>query len=151
MYSGSLVECSDVACLFKAARHPYSQALLEAVSWGASVFLALLPWMAMCFLSNRSPLYPLFQGDNNSAFNPQALDEPLLARLSVPVRMIVHPALLPLVICILAAPAWRRGLAARAVSISAILASLALAYSITLAPDTSTVPRYVQPPVPRIS
>jgi hypothetical protein len=121
------------------------QALLEAVCWGASLFLALLPWMAMGFLSNRSPLYPLFQGDNNSAFNPQALDEPLLARLSVPVRMIVHPALLPLVICILAAPAWRRGLAARAVSISAILASLALAYSITLAPDTSTVPRYVQP------
>ena len=31
MYSGSLVECSDVASLFKAARHPYSQALLEAV------------------------------------------------------------------------------------------------------------------------
>ena len=31
MYSGSLVERSDVASLFKAARHPYSQALLEAV------------------------------------------------------------------------------------------------------------------------
>jgi len=31
MYSGSLVECSDVASLFRAARHPYSQALLEAV------------------------------------------------------------------------------------------------------------------------
>jgi ABC-type dipeptide/oligopeptide/nickel transport system ATPase component len=31
MYSGSLVECSDVERLFKAARHPYSQALLEAV------------------------------------------------------------------------------------------------------------------------
>src|SRR6516165_1070091 len=31
MYSGSLVECSDVASLFKAAQHPYSQALLEAV------------------------------------------------------------------------------------------------------------------------
>jgi peptide/nickel transport system ATP-binding protein len=31
MYSGSLVEYSDVASLFKAARHPYSQALLEAV------------------------------------------------------------------------------------------------------------------------
>ena len=31
MYSGSLVECSEVASLFKAARHPYSQALLEAV------------------------------------------------------------------------------------------------------------------------
>jgi peptide/nickel transport system ATP-binding protein len=31
MYSGSLVECSDVASLFKEARHPYSQALLEAV------------------------------------------------------------------------------------------------------------------------
>src|SRR5271163_4284953 len=31
MYSGSLVECSEVASLFQAARHPYSQALLEAV------------------------------------------------------------------------------------------------------------------------
>jgi len=31
MYSGSLVECSDVASLFGEARHPYSQALLEAV------------------------------------------------------------------------------------------------------------------------
>ena len=31
MYSGSIVECSDVANLFKAARHPYSRALLEAV------------------------------------------------------------------------------------------------------------------------
>jgi peptide/nickel transport system ATP-binding protein len=31
MYSGSLVEYSDVASLFNAARHPYSQALLEAV------------------------------------------------------------------------------------------------------------------------
>jgi oligopeptide/dipeptide ABC transporter ATP-binding protein len=31
MYSGSLVECFDVVSLFKEARHPYSQALLDAV------------------------------------------------------------------------------------------------------------------------
>jgi ABC-type dipeptide/oligopeptide/nickel transport system ATPase component len=31
MYSGSIVECSDVGSLFKDARHPYSRALLETV------------------------------------------------------------------------------------------------------------------------
>jgi peptide/nickel transport system ATP-binding protein len=31
MYSGSVVECSDVSSLFKEAKHPYAQALLEAV------------------------------------------------------------------------------------------------------------------------
>jgi len=31
MYSGSIVECSDVRNLFKDARHPYSKALLETV------------------------------------------------------------------------------------------------------------------------
>jgi peptide/nickel transport system ATP-binding protein len=31
MYSGSVVECGDARSLFKAARHPYSQALLQAV------------------------------------------------------------------------------------------------------------------------
>lgn len=31
MYSGSIVECSDVSSLFKDAKHPYSRALLEAV------------------------------------------------------------------------------------------------------------------------
>jgi peptide/nickel transport system ATP-binding protein len=31
MYSGSIVECSDVRSLFKDARHPYSRALIETV------------------------------------------------------------------------------------------------------------------------
>jgi oligopeptide/dipeptide ABC transporter ATP-binding protein len=31
MYSGSVVESSDVSSLFKAAKHPYSKALLETV------------------------------------------------------------------------------------------------------------------------
>jgi peptide/nickel transport system ATP-binding protein len=31
MYSGSVVECSDVSSLIKEAKHPYSKALLEAV------------------------------------------------------------------------------------------------------------------------
>jgi oligopeptide/dipeptide ABC transporter ATP-binding protein len=31
MYSGSVVESSDVSSLFKEAKHPYSKALLEAV------------------------------------------------------------------------------------------------------------------------
>lgn len=31
MYSGSIVECSDVRSLFREAKHPYSRALLEAV------------------------------------------------------------------------------------------------------------------------
>jgi oligopeptide/dipeptide ABC transporter ATP-binding protein len=31
MYSGSVVESSDVSSLFREAKHPYSRALLEAV------------------------------------------------------------------------------------------------------------------------
>jgi hypothetical protein len=50
-----------------------------------------------------------------------------------------------LVICCLAAPAWRRGPAARSIALAAVLASLAVAYSIPLPPDKSTIPRYIQP------
>ena len=120
-------------------------ALIEAGCWGAALLAGLLPWMIMGFRSNGSPLFPLFQGGNNLAFNPQALDAPLHARMMLPVQMLLNPTLLPLLLCLLAVPDWRRGLAARAVSLSAVLTSLALAYRIGLAPDAITVPRYVQP------
>jgi hypothetical protein len=119
-------------------------ALSEAACWGGSFFLGLLPWMIMGFLSNGSPLFPLFQGGNNPGFIPP-VDQPVFVRLGSPLRMILHPALLPLLLCTLAAPAWRRSVAARAVVISGVFASLLLAYSISLVPDDLTVPRYVQP------
>jgi len=109
------------------------------------VFLALLPWMAMGIRSNGSPLFPLFQGDNNPAFNPQTIDAPLIARLYDVMQVVLSPALLPLVICCLAAPVWRRGWAARSLAFAAVLGSLAVAYSIPLPPDKSTIPRYIQP------
>ena len=126
-------------------RRPAREALLEGSWWIAVVFVALLPWMVMGYRSNASPLFPLFQGSNNLAFNPQSLDEPLHKRLLELVRMLLHPGLLPLLCCLLLIPDWKRALAARSVAIAAILASMALAYSISLAPDELTVPRYVQP------
>jgi hypothetical protein len=119
--------------------------LIEAGCWGGALFVALLPWMIGCWLSNGSPLFPLFQGGNNRSFNPLVSDEPWLTRFALPVQMILAPSLLPLLLCLLAAPDWKRGLSARAISMAAVLASLALAYTIPLAPDQVTVPRYVQP------
>jgi hypothetical protein len=126
-------------------KRPAREALMEAAIWGAALFLALLPWMIMGYLSSGSPLFPLFQGNNSLAFNPQGAPGPLLFRLSPLFRMMVHPALLPLLLCLFAAPAWRRSLAAQAVSASAVLTSLLLAYGLNLAPDAMTIPRYVQP------
>src|SRR5205085_2972596 len=112
---------------------------------GISLLAGLLPWMILCFLSNGSPIFPLFPGGNNAAFNPRSLDVPLYTRLLPAIQMILHPALLTLLLCPLALPDWRRALAARSVAVAGFLASLALACSITLAPDDTTVPRYVQP------
>jgi len=120
-------------------------ALLEAGCWVASLFAGLLPWMLMCYRSNGSPLYPFFSGNSNVQFNPQGLDAPLFNRINLPMQMIVEPTLLPLLLCLLAAPDWRRGLAARAVAISAVITALKVAYSLNLAPDEITIPRYVQP------
>lgn len=126
-------------------RRSTRDASLEAASWSAALLVALLPWMIMSYRSNDSPLFPLFQGGNNLAFNPLALDEPIHKRAEPVLQMLLHPALFPLILCLVAIPDWRRNLAARAMAISAVLASLILAYSITLAPDPITVPRYVQP------
>ncbi len=126
-------------------RLPPKQALLEAACWGGALFVALLPWMIMGIRSNGSPLFPLFPGDNSLAFNPQGIDGSLYAKLNFPLKMIVEPMLLPLLLCLMAAPEWRQGLAARAVSIAAVLTSLLLAYGLSMAPDDMTVPRYVQP------
>jgi len=126
-------------------KRPSRAAIMEAACWGGSLFAALLPWMIMAWLSNGSPLFPLFNGGNNFSFNPQSVDAPLQARMALPVRMILDPPLLPLVLCLLALPAWRQGLSARACSAAAVLTSVALTYSINLAPDLKTVERYVQP------
>ena len=99
----------------------------------------------MAYRSNGSPLFPLFQGDNNLDFNPLSLDQPLFSKLSFPVRTVLDTPLLPLVLPLLALPDWKRGLAARATAIAYFVASLLLAYSIRLAPDDETIPRYVQP------
>jgi hypothetical protein len=125
-------------------RRPRQEMVVELGCWGGVIFVALLPWMIMGYRSNGSPIFPLFQGGNNLDFNPQGAGS-LFARLAFPVRMILHPALLPLLLCLFALPGWRRGLASRAVAISATATALLLAYSLTLAPDRETIPRYVQP------
>jgi hypothetical protein len=117
----------------------------EAGYLGVSLLLALLPWMLMEFLSSGSPLFPLFQGNNNPAFNPLAASGTLFMRLKSPLQMLLHPMLLPMLLCLLAIPACRSAWAARAFSISAVLASLALAYSINMPTDAQTIPRYAQP------
>jgi hypothetical protein len=121
------------------------QALLEAALWGGALFVALLPWMIMSFRSNGTPLFPLFQGGNNLAFNPQTLEGSLHEKMALTVQMIVEPTLLSLVLCLLAVPAWRYGVAARAVSIAAVLTTLMLGYGLSLSPDEMTLQRYVQP------
>lgn len=120
-------------------------ALTEAACWGAGFVIALLPWMIMSWQSNGSPLYPLVQGGNNPAFNPQTLDGSLYARLQPAFQMFLHPAILPILVCLLAVPGWRRGLPAQALAIAAVFTSVAVAYTASLAPDTVTIPRYVQP------
>ena len=126
-------------------KRPVREAWMEAVCWGATLFVALLPWMIMGFLSSGSPLFPLFQGNNNLAFNPQGMPGPLLFRLTPVIQMMLYRAVMPLLLCILAAPLWRPGLAMSAVSLSAMLTSFALAYGLNLPPDAMTSPRYVQP------
>jgi hypothetical protein len=126
-------------------RRPLRKTLIEAACWGGSLFVALLPWMIMAFVSSGSPLFPLFQGNNNLAFNPQRVDMPFFSASNSVFQMIVYPAILPLLLCLLAALSWRSSIAARAVSISAVLTSLVVAYGLNLAPDAMTIPRYVQP------
>jgi hypothetical protein len=144
-----LVACATLGIFWLAswiaARRPPRAVLIEAALLGASVVIALLPWMIMSYRSNATPIFPLFEGNNNREFNPIALDEGLHKRMSLPMQMFIYPALIPLFLCMLAAPAWRYGVAARAVCISAVFTSVVLAYMITLAPDDTTVPRYVQP------
>ena len=120
-------------------------AAIEAGYLGASLISALLPWMIMGFLSGGSPLFPLFQGNNHPEFNPVAPSGDLLTRLKHPLLMVLNPMLIPTLLCLLAIPAGRSASAARAFSISAVLAALALAYSVGAPMDSQTIPRYVQP------
>lgn len=120
-------------------------AAIEAGYLGASVMAALLPWMIMGFLSGGSPLFPLFQGNNHPEFNPVAPSGDLLTRLKQPLLMVLNPMLIPTLLCLLAIPAGRSAWAARAFSISAFTAAVAVAYSVGTPMDTQTIPRYVQP------
>jgi len=120
-------------------------AIAEAACWGATMLAGLLPWMIMSWISNGTPLFPLLQGGNNLAFNPQIIQGSLHVRLQPAVQAALHPAILPLLLCLLAAPNWKRGLAAQVTAIAAVLASLALAYTVSMAPDAATIPRYIQP------
>jgi hypothetical protein len=126
-------------------RRPRREMMIEMACVAGSVLVALLPWMIMSYRSNGTPLFPLFQGDNNLDFNPIALNQPLISKLSFPMRTVLNAALLPLILALFALPDWKRGLASRATAIACLLASMLLAYSIQLAPDEETIPRYVQP------
>jgi hypothetical protein len=119
--------------------------MIEACWWGGGLFVSLLPWMIMEMRSNQSPLFPLFPGGNNLAFDPQSVPGPLYTRMSVPMEMVLGANLFPLILCLIVLPEWRRGLAAWAAAIAGLITSLVLAYSISLAPDDTTIPRYVQP------
>jgi hypothetical protein len=126
-------------------KRPARQAIVEVGWWGGVLFAALLPWMIMEFRSNGSPLFPLFPGGNNLAFNPVGIKGSLYDRMALPVQTVLDPRLLPLMLALLAIPTWRRGLAAHVTAIAALFTTLLLAYSLGLAPDDSTIPRYSQP------
>ncbi|MDR3404300.1 MAG: hypothetical protein P4L99_17510 [Chthoniobacter sp.] len=121
------------------------EALIEAVWWGGALFIALLPWMIMEYRSNGSPLFPLFPGGNNLAFNPQGSNGGVYEHAAFPVQTFFDPKLFPLLLCLLAAPVWRRGVASHVVSIAAVVTTALLAYGLSLTPDDTTIPRYVQP------
>ncbi len=126
-------------------KRPARQAFTEACWWGGVLFVALLPWMIMEFRSNGSPLFPLFPGGNNLAFNPVGIKGSLYDRMALPVQTVFDPRLLPLMLCLLAIPTWRRDLAAHVTAIAAMFTTLLLAYGLGLAPDDNTIPRYTQP------
>jgi hypothetical protein len=126
-------------------KRPAREAWIEAACWGGSLFVTLLPWMIMSYHSSGSPLFPLFQGNNSLAFNPQRVDMPLFGMLKFMAVAMTHPSVLPLLLCLGAAPFLRPGLAASAVAASAVLTSLLLTYGLNLAPDPLTIPRYIQP------
>jgi hypothetical protein len=120
-------------------------AITEACCWGAGLLAGLLPWMIMSAVSQGTPLFPLFPGTNNAAFNPQAVDGSLHERFAPVFSMVFNAWLVPWLLCLLAIPSWRRALPALAVAIPAVGTALLLAYATSLAPDTTTIPRYVQP------
>jgi hypothetical protein len=126
-------------------RRPLREAVVEGCWWGGALFVALLPWMIMGYRSNDSPLFPLFPGGNNLAFDPQGIAGPLYNRLISPVQTLLDPRLAPMLLCLLAVPQWRRATAAHATAIAAVITTALLAYGLSLTPDTTTIPRYVQP------
>jgi len=126
-------------------RRSLREASIEACWWGGALFVALLPWMIMGIRSNGSPLFPLFPGGNNIVFTPQGVPGPFYARMTFPVRMLLDPNLLPLLLCLLAIPKWRRGIASHATAVAGVLASLIMAYCMNVLPYETNIPRYVQP------
>jgi hypothetical protein len=126
-------------------RRPLRHAFVEACWWAGALFVALLPWMIMEFRSNDSPLFPLFPGGNNLAFDPQSVSGPLYARLMCPIQTFFDSRLVPMFLCLLALPPWRYGSAAGATAISGVMTTALLAFGVSLVPDDTMIARYVQP------
>jgi hypothetical protein len=126
-------------------KRPLREAIVEACFWGGSLFVSLLPWMAMEMRSNQSPLFPLFPGTNNLAFDPQSVSGSFYVRMGAPMEMVLEADLFPLILCLIVLPEWRRGLAAWAAGIAGVITALLLAYGVSMVPDQWTIPRYVQP------
>jgi hypothetical protein len=126
-------------------RRPAREALADAACIGVCVFASLLPWMIMGMRSNSSPLYPIFQGNSNTDCFPISIAMPLARRLSFPGQIFHHSALVPLLLCMAALPGWRHERAGKAMAFATFLASLLLAWKLTVSADDFTIPRYVQP------
>jgi hypothetical protein len=128
-------------------RQPRHVMVNELAVLGGAMLLGLLPWMIMSYRSNDTPLFPVFQAGNRLDFNPSDLHASLATRAALPMKMVLHPEILPLFLCLLALPPWRQALAARAVAIAMVITSLVVGFGLALAPDEDTIPRYVQPMV----
>jgi hypothetical protein len=126
-------------------RPSFPRVLIDGVWCCGALLFALLPWSLMSYRSNQTPLFPLFTGGHSAAFNPGTIDGTVHQKLRLVVDMFALPWLAPLWLCLLALPSWKKGMAAWAVAISGVATSVILAYGMGLAPDETTVPRYVQP------
>jgi hypothetical protein len=132
-------------CSWIKDRRPLREAIIEGAWWGGVLLVALLPWMIMEYRSNDSPLFPLFPGGGNLAFNPQSVSGPLYERLVSPMQTLFDARLAPMLLCLLAIPSWRHGVTVHATAIAAVFTTLLLAYGLSLASDDTTIPRYAQP------
>ncbi len=109
--------------------------------WAGAMFLSLLPWMIQTYVSNGTPLYPLFNGSNSTGFDPYSPAQTLSGRIVFAGKLLSKESILPLLLWPLAWFDFRKGVAASSVAIAGLVTSLLLAFSISLAP----IGRYMQP------